>query len=71
MSKTENNKKLSLDARIKQLEADTEWFYGDDFTIDEAIKKYQSAARLASEIDQDLTKLKNQVEILADFSKKQ
>lgn len=67
MSKNEI-KKTTVNAKIQQLEAATEWFYGDDFELDQAIEKYQSAAKLAAEIQQDLTALKNQVEILADFS---
>lgn len=71
MPKPETNKKLSLDDKIKQLEAATDWFYSDQFNIDEAISKYQTAAKLAAEINQDLAELKNQVEVVADFSKKQ
>lgn len=71
MPKLEANKKLSLDTKIKQLETATDWFYGDQFNIDEAISKYQAASKLAAEINQDLAELKNQIEVLADFSKKQ
>lgn len=71
MPKPEINKKLSLDTKIKQLETVTDWFYSDQFNIDEAISKYQTATKLAAEINQDLTELKNQVEVVADFSKKQ
>lgn len=66
-SKTSNHPSISQ--KIKQLEADTEWFYSDDFSLDEAISKYQSAIELAAEIEQDLTELKNQVEVIADFTK--
>lgn len=66
-SKTSNHPSISQ--KIKQLEADTEWFYSDDFSLDEAISKYQSAIELAAEIEQGLTELKNQVEVIADFTK--
>lgn len=69
MPKPENNKKLTLSAKLKQLETDVEWFYGDDFTIDEAVQKYQAAAQLAADINHDLAQLKNEVEVLADFGK--
>ena len=66
MSQTANK---SISNKIATLDQAVEWFYGDDFTLDQAIEKYQSATRLAREIEQDLSELKNQVEVLADFTK--
>lgn len=66
MSKTETK---TLTERINQLEAAIEWFYGEEFVIDEAIAKYQAAVKLSEEIEADLSKLQNQVEVLADFTK--
>ena len=59
----------SISDKIATLDQAVEWFYGDDFTLDQAVKKYQSATKLAQEIEQDLSELKNQVEVLADFAK--
>ncbi|MBR3230735.1 exodeoxyribonuclease VII small subunit [Candidatus Saccharibacteria bacterium] len=62
--------KLTLSQKIAQLDAEVEWFYSDEFKIDEAIEKYKSTAKLAKEIEQDLAELKNEIEVLAeDFSK--
>ncbi len=75
MSKPDLNSKItpkptpSLDARLKELEAATEWFYSDEFTLDQAIAHYKSAIKLADGIEQDLEKLKNEVTLLADFTK--
>lgn len=66
MSQTANK---SISNKIATLDQAVEWFYGDDFTLDQAVKKYQSATKLAQEIEQDLSELKNQVEVLADFAK--
>jgi exodeoxyribonuclease VII small subunit len=66
MSQTANK---SISDKIATLDQAVEWFYGDDFTLDQAVKKYQSATKLAQEIEQDLSELKNQVEVLADFAK--
>ena len=62
-------KPKSIEKRITELDQQTEWFYSDDFSLDQALEKYQAATKLAQEIDQDLTLLKNQVEVLADFTK--
>ena len=47
-----------------------EWFYSDDFKLEEAAAKYKDAVELAKEIEKDLSELKNEIEVLAeDFSK--
>lgn len=66
MSKTEP--KPSIKAKINQLNSDVEWFYGEDFSLDQALEKYQAATKLAAEIEQDLDRLQNQVEVIADFT---
>lgn len=53
-----------LQAKIDRLERLTEWFYGDDFQLDQALEHYQTAIELATEIQSDLKHLANQVEIL-------
>lgn len=59
----------TLTHKIAQLDEAVAWFYGDDFSLDQALEKYQSATKLAQEIEDDLGELKNQVEVLADFTK--
>lgn len=62
--------KPTLNQKIKELDTAVEWFYSDDFKIDEAVERYKSAVWLAKEIETDLTELKNEIEILEeDFSK--
>ena len=62
--------KKSLNEKISDLDAQVEWFYSDDFKLDEAVDKYKEAVKLAKEIENDLTKLKNEIEVLSeDFSK--
>ena len=66
MSKQEK----SLNEKLKELDKKVEWFYSDDFELEKAVKNYKEAAELAKEIEDDLKKLKNEIEILAeDFSK--
>lgn len=67
MSKIAKN---NINQKISQLEADIDWFYGEDFSLDQAADKYQSAIKLAKTIEQDLADLKNKIEVLSvDFTK--
>ena len=62
--------KKSLNQKIEELDGQVEWFYSDDFKLEEAVGKYKDALKLAKEIEKDLDELKNEVEVLAeDFSK--
>lgn len=70
MPKTEKpNSKLSLEQQLTELDHAVEWFYGDDFSLDEALDKYKSATALAQDIETNLNCLKNEVEVIADFTK--
>ena len=64
---TENK---TLNQRIDDLNGQIEWFYSDDFKLEEASEKYKEVVGLAKEIDKDLDELKNEIEVLMqDFSK--
>ena len=60
----------SITDEINKLNEKTEWFYGDDFSLDEASAKYKEATKLAKEIKEDLNNLQNEIEVIErDFSK--
>ncbi len=60
----------TLNEKIKTLDAATEWFYSDDFKLENAAEKYKETLKLAKDIEKDLQNLKNEIEILSeDFSK--
>ena len=62
--------KKSINQKIEELDKKVEWFYSDDFVLDEASEKYKDSIKLAKEIEKDLSDLKNEIEILSeDFSK--
>ena len=64
---TENK---SLNTKIAELDRQVEWFHSDDFELEQAVDKYKTAAKLAKDIEKDLDKLKNEIEVLAkDFGK--
>lgn len=67
MSKTAE--KPSIAKKITALDEAVEWFYGDDFVLDDALQHYEAASKLAAEIEKDLLELKNRVEVLEDFTK--
>ena len=59
-----------LNEKITELNDRVEWFYGEDFKLDEASKKYKEATKLAKEIESDLKNLKNEIKIIEeDFTK--
>ena len=67
MSKTKE--RISISGKVSQLDEAVEWFYGDDFVLEEALEKYKAAQQLAQEIEKDLSELKNQVTVVEDFTK--
>ncbi|MBR3180232.1 exodeoxyribonuclease VII small subunit [Candidatus Saccharibacteria bacterium] len=65
---SESPKKLS--EKIAELDKSTEWFYSDEFNLDEAVAKYKEAIELAKDLQKDLAELTNEIEVLSeDFSK--
>ena len=64
-------KELSLNQKIEKLDAEVEWFYSDEFKLEDAVEKYKGAVELANSIKDDLERLKNEIQVLSeDFSKK-
>lgn len=66
MSKPE---KPTINQKLSALDQTVEWFYSDEFSLDQALVKYQAAAKQAEDIENDLQELKNQVEVIEDFTK--
>jgi len=61
--------KVTISDKIAKLNEKVEWFYGDDFSLEKATENYKTAVTLAKEIENDLNKLKNEIEIIdKDFS---
>jgi exonuclease VII small subunit len=60
----------NLNQKLKELDKQVEWFYSDDFKLEDASRKYKEALRLSEEIEKDLKNLKNEIEVLnEDFTK--
>lgn len=64
------SEKNNLNQKIKTLDQKVEWFYSDDFKLEDAVAKYKDAIKLAKDIEKDLASLKNEIEIInQDFTK--
>ena len=60
----------TISDKISELKTGVEWFYSDDFKLEEASEKYKALTALAKEIEGDLDGLKNEIEVIEkDFSK--
>lgn len=54
----------TIQEKIAELTKMVEWFDGDEFKLEAALDKYQLAEKLAAEIEQDLSSLKNEITIV-------
>lgn len=62
--------KKKINEKISELNERVEWFYSDDFKLEEASEKYKEATKLAKEIEVDLKELKNEIKVIEeDFTK--
>ncbi|MBR5419341.1 hypothetical protein IK110_03785 [Candidatus Saccharibacteria bacterium] len=60
----------NISEKIDELKTGVEWFYSDDFKLEDASEKYKALTTLAKEIEGDLNNLKNEIKVIEeDFSK--
>lgn len=60
----------NISEKIDELKSGVEWFYSDDFKLEDASEKYKAMTELAKEIEKDLAELKNDIKVIEeDFSK--
>lgn len=50
--------------KLEKLEALLAWFESEEITIEESLVKYEEALRLAKDVEAQLEKAKNNVEII-------
>ena len=65
-SQQSNADNRSLREQMEQLEEILAWFDSDKFELEAAVERYQQAARVAEQIDQRLTEIKNKVTIITE-----
>lgn len=62
--------KKTINTKIEEFDQCVEWFYSDEFSLDEVEERYKKAIAMAEDIQKDLDELKNNIEVLAkDFAK--
>ena len=60
----------NVSEKISDLKTGVDWFYSDDFKLEEAGERYKKLTDLAKEIENDLNGMKNEINVIAkDFSK--
>ncbi len=58
-----------INEKIDELKKGVDWFYSDDFNLDEASENYKKLTALAKEIESDLVEMKNEINVIKeDFS---
>lgn len=50
--------------KFKELEKIAAWFEGDNFDLDEGLRKYEKGMKLAGELREYLEKVQNKVEVI-------
>ena len=58
----QENKTISQ--KLKEYEALISWFDSDDFTLEEALQKYAEAEKVATDIQDHLKEIKNEITVL-------
>ena len=54
----------SIQEKITELTKLVEWFDSDDFVLEAALDNFKKAEKLAANIEQDLSSLKNEIQIV-------
>lgn len=54
----------TINKKTEKLSELVAWFDSEEFTVEEALDKFKQAEALASEIEDDLNNLKNEVNII-------
>ncbi|MCB9823133.1 exodeoxyribonuclease VII small subunit [Candidatus Nomurabacteria bacterium] len=56
--------KKSVEEKIQELEDLLTWFESNEVTVESALDKYERAGQIASELENELNKAKNKVEVI-------
>lgn len=59
-----SEKNETVAAKLARLGEMVAWFESDDFVLEEAVERFETARKLADEIEQELAKLKNEIVVL-------
>jgi exodeoxyribonuclease VII small subunit len=55
----------TVQEKLSELAELVAWFQGDSFKLEESLEKYKAAEALAEDVEKELNKLKNDVQVIA------
>lgn len=58
------SKPNNISKKIEQLGELVSWFEGEEFSLEQAVARFEEAQKLASAIEDDLKGLKNEITVL-------
>lgn len=61
---SKNDQTVSIQAKLQQLDELVAWFQSDEFELEQATTKLQDAKRLATDIEQGLDAVENEITII-------
>lgn len=61
---TKKNDTVTVQAMMEELDALLAWFESDEFVLEEATAKFRQAEELANKIDERLTEIKNNIQVV-------
>ena len=59
-----NTKQETVAEKLEKLEKLLTWFESEEITVEESLIKYEEALKLSKELEEQLQKAKNQVEVI-------
>ena len=54
----------TIQDKIAELDELVAWFDSDEFTLEKALSQFKKAEKLATEIERDLTSMKNEIQVV-------
>lgn len=54
----------AIESKLKELDELLEWFESDDVSVDDALKQFEKAQKLAKELRQQLKEAKNTIDVI-------
>lgn len=59
-----SEKDSTIEAKLKELDELLAWFESDDVSVDDALKQYEKAQKLAKELRQQLKEAQNSIDVI-------
>ena len=60
------NNEMTIEDMLQELHEKIAWFHSDEFTLEDAARRFAEVQKLAAQIEERLLKMKNEVEMVAE-----